>query len=49
MEKYKIIGKNIYNFDKKGFIIGVGIIVTWVIIHEELKIGEIIESSQDSN
>lgn len=28
IEKYMIIGKNIYNFDKKRFIIKVGVIST---------------------
>ncbi len=49
VEKYRITGKNIYNFDKKRFMIGVGITAARVMTHEELKSGEIIGSSQDSN
>lgn len=49
VEKYRVMGKNIYNFNEKEFVICLGIIVTWMITYEELKSGEIIRSSQDSN
>lgn len=42
IEKYKITGKNIYNFDKRGFMIDMGIIAAWVITYKELKSSEII-------
>ena len=49
VEKYRITGENIYKFDEKGFMIGVGIISAWVMAHEELTSGKIIETSQDSS
>ncbi len=49
VEKYRIMGKNIYNFDEKRFMIGVGITSVWVMTNEELKNGEIIDASQDGN
>lgn len=49
VEKYRITGDNIYNFDEKGFMIGVGITSARVINLEEMRSGEIIGVSQDSN
>lgn len=49
VEKYRIIGENIYNFNEKRFMIGFGIILIWVITHKQLVSGEIIEISQDSS
>ena len=49
VEKYQITRKNMYNFDKKGFMIGVGIIAIQVITLEEMRSGKIIEASQDRN
>ena len=49
IEKYRIIGENIYNFDKKGFRIKVGITSAWLMTHAELASGEIIRVSQDGS
>lgn len=49
VERYRIFGKNIYNFNEKRFIIEVGITSIRVMTHEELKIIEIIGVSQDGN
>lgn len=49
VEKCRITGENIYNFDKKKFMIGVGITSIQVMTHEELKSSEIIGASQDGN
>ena len=49
IEKYRITGENIYNFDEKGFMIGVGITSARVMTHEELASGEIIGASQDGS
>ncbi len=49
VEKYRITGENINNFDEKKFMIGVGIIAAQVMTHKKLKSGEIIGSSQDGN
>lgn len=49
VEKFRITGENIYNFDEKGFLIGVGVTSVRVITHEELRSGEIIGASQDGN
>ena len=43
------MGENIYNFDEKRFMIGVGITLLWVMTHEELNSDEIIGVSQDGN
>ncbi len=49
IEKYRIIGENIYNFDKKGFMIEVGITSAWVMTHKELANGKIIDVSQNGS
>lgn len=41
VEKFRITGENIYNFDEKGFLIGVGVTSVRVITHEELRSSEI--------
>ena len=38
-----------YNFDEKGFMIGVGITAARVMTLEEMRSGEIIGASQDRN
>lgn len=45
LEKYQIIRKNIYNFNKKGFMIGIDNIAAQVITLEEMKSGKIIGAS----
>lgn len=49
VEKFRITGENIYNFDEKGFLIGVGIISIRVMTHKELRSDEIIGANQDGN
>lgn len=49
VEKYRITGENIYNFDEKRVMIGVGITSVQVMTHEELKSGEIIGAIEDGN
>lgn len=49
VEKYKIINKNIYSFDKKKFMIKVTVISTQVIILKKIKSLKIIKASQDKN
>lgn len=49
VEKFRIMGENIYNFDKKGFLIGVGVTSVRVITHEVLRSGEIIGARRDCN
>ena len=45
MEKYRITVENIYNFDEKGFMIGVGQAVKHIMTKKELRSGEIIGPS----
>lgn len=45
VEKYQIIEENIYNFDKKMFMIRVGITVAQVMILKKIKGGKIIKAS----
>lgn len=49
VEKYRITGENIYNFDEKGFMIGVGITSVRVMSLEEMRSGKIIGVNQDGN
>ena len=41
--------ENIYNFDKKVFMIGFDITSIWVISLEKMRIREIIRVTQDGN
>lgn len=45
IEKHKIIGENIYNFDKRRFIIGVDIIFIQVMSFEKMRNKKIIRTS----
>lgn len=49
MERYRITAENMYNFDEKRFMIGVGQAVKRILTREELRSGEIIGASQDRN
>lgn len=49
IEKYWITRENLYNFDKKGFMIRVDIIAVQIIILEKMRSKEIIGVSQDEN
>ena len=47
IKKYQITAENIYNFDEKGFLIGLGRTIKRIIIQEALKSGRITKSKQD--
>ena len=49
IEKYYIIGDNIYNWDRKGFIIGLIYCIKYIISVEALKSGKITHINQDGN
>ena len=49
VEKLRITRENIYNFDEKKVLMGVGVTSVQVMTHEELRSGEIIGASQDGN
>lgn len=49
VEKYKIIGENIDNFDKKKFIIEVKITSAQMITYKELVNCKIIRASQNGS
>jgi hypothetical protein len=48
MEKYHIIAENIYNWDEKGFLLGVASITKRIMSREALKSGR-IQARQDGN
>ncbi len=47
IEKYRITAENIYNFDKKGFLIGFGQSLKRIITRAILESGRITKSKQD--
>lgn len=49
VENYKLIRENVYNVDKKRFMIGIKIIFAWVRIYKELTISEMTKTSQNSS
>lgn len=49
MEKYRITAENMYDFDGKGFMIGVGQAVKRILTRGELQSGEVIGASQNGN
>lgn len=49
MKRYQITAKNMYNFDEKGFMIGVGQAVKHILTRDKLQSREIIGASQDGN
>ncbi len=49
IEKYKITAKNIYNFDKKGFLMGFGRSLKRIITREALESGQTTKAQQDRN
>lgn len=49
IEKFRITRENIYNFDKKKFLIDIDITLIQVITYKELKSDKIIGINQDSN
>ena len=44
IEKYRITAENIYNFNKKGFLIGFSRLLKRIIIRAILKLGHILKS-----
>jgi hypothetical protein len=49
IEKYKITAENIYNFDEKGFSIGLGRTMKRIMTQEALKSGRIKKAKQDGS
>ena len=49
MKRYQITAKNMYNFDEKSFMIGVGQAVKRILTRDKLHSCEIIGASQDGN
>ena len=49
IEKLRVINKNIYNFNKKSFLINISIALIQVMTHKKLKSDKIIGASQDNN
>ena len=49
IEKYRITAENIYNFDKKGFLIGLSRSLKRVMIRAALEQGRITKSKQDGS
>ena len=47
IEKYRITAKNIYNFDKKGFLMGYGRSLKRIMIKQALASGRITKAKQD--
>ncbi|KAF4627253.1 hypothetical protein G7Y89_g10904 [Cudoniella acicularis] len=49
IEKYRITAENIYNFDEKGFLIGLGRTLKRIITQEALKSGRVKKAKQDGS
>jgi hypothetical protein len=49
IEKYRITAENMYNFDKKGFLIGFGRLLKRIMTRATLKSGRITKSKQDGS
>jgi hypothetical protein len=49
IEKHCITANNLYNFDKKRFLIGLGQTLKRIIILIALKLGQVTKSKQDSS
>ena len=49
IEKYHITAENIYNWDKKGFLIGIANVVKQIILKQALKSGRIHFAQQDGS
>lgn len=49
MEKYRITAENMYNFDEKRFMIGLGQAVKRIMTREELRRGKILGVSKDGS
>jgi len=49
IEKYRITAENIYNFDEKGFLMGLGRTMKRIMVQEALKSGRITKAKQDGS
>ena len=49
IEKYNITANNIYNWDKKGFILGLAIAAKRIMAREVYKSGQIKQACYDGN
>ena len=49
IEKYRIPAENIYNFDKKGFLMGFSCTMKRIMTQEALKLGRIKKLKQDGS
>jgi hypothetical protein len=49
IEKHRITADNLYNFDKKGFLISLGQTLKQIITLTALKSGRVTKSKQDGN
>jgi hypothetical protein len=49
IEKYRITAENIWNFDKKGFLIGIRRTLKRIMTVEALKSGQITKLKQDGS
>jgi hypothetical protein len=49
IEKHRIIADNLYNFDKKGFLIGLRQTLKRIMTLAALKSGRVTKSKQDSS
>ena len=49
MEKYNITADNIYNFDEKGFLIGMGSASKHTVTQELLNNSQVLRASQNSS
>jgi hypothetical protein len=47
--KYRITAENIYNFDEKGFLMGLGYMIKRIITQEALKSRRVTKSKQDES
>ena len=45
MEKYSITADNLYNWDEKGFLLGLAHAIKRIMTHDALKKGKIIGAS----
>jgi hypothetical protein len=49
IEKYRITAENIYNFDEKGFLMGMGRTMKRIVSQQALKSGRVTKSKQDGS
>lgn len=49
IEKYNLTAENIYNWDEKGFLLGITNIISRIMTRTALESGRIISASQDGS